>query len=263
MESEIIYKYRDWTNTYHRELLYENEIYLSSPKDFNDPFDCRIHPNLKLLDTEEKRTEFANKQIISNFQRLENEGINIEDALNNLSNRLSKDLPREDDFYSEISEDFQNRNYGVLSLSLLWDSILMWSYYGNNHQGFCLGFNRKKLEDSGLFGKGGPVMYKEDYPSIDPLDDDLIKIGFIETHTKAKKWCHEEEYRFFHLNPDGFSQKERKIKLNDEFFEELILGVNFPHLDIEKAQRIAESKQMKLYQTVRIKGEFKLERQQI
>lgn len=31
--------------------------------------------------------------------------------------------------------------YGVLCFSRLWDSILMWSHYGDRHKGLCLGFD--------------------------------------------------------------------------------------------------------------------------
>jgi len=35
---EIIYKYRTWTCSYHKDTLLNNEVYLAQPKDFNDPF---------------------------------------------------------------------------------------------------------------------------------------------------------------------------------------------------------------------------------
>lgn len=38
----ILYKYRNWKDDYHKGLLTHNEIYFASPKDFNDPYDCRI-----------------------------------------------------------------------------------------------------------------------------------------------------------------------------------------------------------------------------
>ncbi len=49
----IVCKYRDWSNVSHRNLLIYNELYLASPNDFNDPFDCRIYPNFTNLNESE------------------------------------------------------------------------------------------------------------------------------------------------------------------------------------------------------------------
>ena len=64
---EIIYKYRDWTNSYNKQITHR-EIYLASPKDLNDPFDCRVTPNFDLLDNDEKINEFI--KIIGDRNRL-------------------------------------------------------------------------------------------------------------------------------------------------------------------------------------------------
>ena len=34
---KIIYKYRTWDNKYDKDILRKNQLYLSSPKRFNDP----------------------------------------------------------------------------------------------------------------------------------------------------------------------------------------------------------------------------------
>jgi hypothetical protein len=39
---KIIYKYRNWSDKHHKNVLKKNELYMSSPEEFNDPFDCRI-----------------------------------------------------------------------------------------------------------------------------------------------------------------------------------------------------------------------------
>ena len=56
---EKIFKYRDWTNSFHQKILTENEVFMSSPKLFNDPFDCRITTNFSLLDTSEKKKAYV------------------------------------------------------------------------------------------------------------------------------------------------------------------------------------------------------------
>lgn len=39
---KILYKYRDWDNELHKKVLLENKLYLASPKDFEDIFDCNL-----------------------------------------------------------------------------------------------------------------------------------------------------------------------------------------------------------------------------
>ena len=46
-----------------KSIIQDNILYLASPKDFNDPFDCRINSNFSLLSPEEgeeyKQTPFG------------------------------------------------------------------------------------------------------------------------------------------------------------------------------------------------------------
>ena len=60
---DIIYKYRSWNKEFHRNILLKNEVYMSSPNDFNDPFDCRIPKNHFLIDTPEKIEKYVNDGI--------------------------------------------------------------------------------------------------------------------------------------------------------------------------------------------------------
>jgi len=48
-EEKIVYKYRQISNEFHRDTLLKNELYLASPRDFNDPFDVVNVDNFYLL----------------------------------------------------------------------------------------------------------------------------------------------------------------------------------------------------------------------
>lgn len=39
---KVLYKYRTWSNEYHKTILTENKVYLSSPRDFEDNLDCNV-----------------------------------------------------------------------------------------------------------------------------------------------------------------------------------------------------------------------------
>ena len=38
----ILYKYRDWENDYHKEVLTNGTLYLASPSSFEDIKDCNV-----------------------------------------------------------------------------------------------------------------------------------------------------------------------------------------------------------------------------
>ncbi len=59
---EKLYLYRDW-NEYTKEIFKYNELYLSSPIDFNDPFDCRI----KVYDEDKEINELVSNAKIRCF----------------------------------------------------------------------------------------------------------------------------------------------------------------------------------------------------
>lgn len=49
----IVYKYRNWKDQCNKDVLQKNHLFFTSPKEFNDPFDCKIPDDYSLLDTEE------------------------------------------------------------------------------------------------------------------------------------------------------------------------------------------------------------------
>ena len=179
-QPKIIYKYRNWLDCYNQNVIKNNELYLSSPKDFNDPFDCKITPNYYQLDSKEKIMKYALIVIERNKQYLNSIGLNLNDEALKIYNRFVADPAKEQIILNKISIEIQDKFYGVLSMSCIWNSILMWSHYSDKHKGYCIGFHEEKLRESGSFGKGGKVKYDK-YPEIDLLEKDLMKISFINT----------------------------------------------------------------------------------
>ncbi|MDB4920732.1 MAG: hypothetical protein JWQ54_2715 [Mucilaginibacter sp.] len=39
---KLVYKYRDWSNDFHKKTLINMELFLASSSSFNDPIDCKI-----------------------------------------------------------------------------------------------------------------------------------------------------------------------------------------------------------------------------
>lgn len=189
---EIVYKFRDWQNVNHRNVLYHNEIYLASPADFNDPFDCRIIPDFSLLDTREKKIKYLQAIIPKN------PSCNIDQALSNLD-----EIIKNPENYEKQYHDFDDKHLIVFCTCLKWDIIPLWSHYSNFHTGFCVGLSIEKLHSAFTFSKMGELHYHE-YPSIDPMDrsdpNKYIGTSFKKTHFKSTEWEYEKEFRLYTLN---------------------------------------------------------------
>jgi hypothetical protein len=254
----IIYKYRDWNNANHRRILSHGELYLSSPKGLNDPFDCRVTPNFGVLDSDEKIWEYLEILGDRHRERLAKRGLKPEDFYKEQFEELKSKKKEVQERWDKDAYAGQDSRYGVLSLSARWNSILMWGHYSASHTGFCVGFHEQKIADSGKFGRGGLITYSNDFPQIHPKDDYSPERGFTETFTKAKDWQYEEEYRLFKFlkSPD----ESRIATLDPSFFAELVLGLNFPDCDIEQAKKYAKDLGIPLYKIIRIHGKFEVDR---
>ncbi len=264
-----VYKYRTWSNKYHKRILTHNEVFLSSPELFNDPFDCRIPTNYLSLDTIKKKEEYADGMIDKYKEEILRRGETLEYRKKIYLNDLIENLEGFQRKQEEYLYNVQDNHYGVLSLSELWNNILMWSHYGDFHKGICVGFHEKLMRDSNMFGKGGPVMYSEEFPFLDPFIDfskDEEKRTFRyfqETHSKAKDWSYEKEYRLGTTFPHKPSISDRTFTIPDEFYSEIVLGVDFPKDDKEELINIARSKSIPIYQAVKVPFKFEIDRIQI
>jgi hypothetical protein len=219
---EKVFKFRDWVNPYHKKLL-EGEIYLSSPLDFNDPFDCNIqiaydnlqnNPQMQL----EYFTSYVNrskpllkpKQKLIEVQRL------IAEGRYNDNEWIQQHEQKTRLMYGNI--------YGVYCLSKTKQNILLWSHYANSHKGFCVGFNPKQFFFECLNSEmgGRDVVYSSDYPVIDPRENVLQQL-YRTIYTKSIDWKYEEEYRLRKINA-----ARQSIQVSMDCINEINLGCEMP-----------------------------------
>ncbi len=98
-------------------------------------------------------------------------------------------------------KDFQKecKNSGVVCLSEVCDSILMWSHYAQNHKGVCFEFTRAENNCLGDEEMCSPVRYERHYPPIDLgqmlINQDGETIQRM-MKTKSWEWAYEKEWRF-------------------------------------------------------------------
>lgn len=182
---EKLYKYRAY-NTNSLAMLINREFYFPDPARLNDPYDCQI----SIMEAVEQAVEYAEKT-----------------AQYSVKNKLSK-LIKLNDLYTKIENDI--KSCGILSFSKSNDDVLMWSHYGNEHRGFCLGFDLSKFtkynEKHSIIG-ASDVYYCKTNPFFDFFMDigkseeilqwnkfwlPLLNLGLI---AKSKAWKYEKEVR--------------------------------------------------------------------
>ncbi len=234
-----LYKYRA-INDYTINSLINNELFFSDPNDFNDPFDSRC--NAIYDGTDSEWNEWSRKYNIpsnelenfKNYWRHGNGGINS--------------------FNEEMHKDYK-RKFRVLSLSEVYDDILMWSHYSDSHKGICLQFNTIKI------GKTPCIKFDEsyvDYPSAIlpkgflPTVSVKYQLEYPETHnrlrdppekltkfflTKHIDWKYEKERRIilFHKYI-----KSNPIKFNSEMLSGVIFGMNIEISNIRLIKSILD-----------------------
>ncbi|MFV8270713.1 DUF2971 domain-containing protein [Flavobacterium sp. GT2N3] len=260
---DIVYKYRCWTNEFHKNILTKGELYLSAPKHFNDPFDFGITKNYTLLDSQEKIDCYVDEGIEKHKYWLLKDGRNLENERAFHLRRL-ENLERYQQEHEAIESDANNKHFGILSLSARWDSILMWSHYGDFHKGFNVGYNEQHMRESGLFGKGGQVVYSDDFPQINPFSEHTMEISATQTHYKSKEWEYEQEYRLTKLfYPEPASEANRVISIPFEFIDEVNLGINISENHKNEIVELVKTKNIKVYQTKKIPFQFGLSRFQL
>lgn len=253
-------------------LLTKGELYFSSPSEFNDPFECEFPIKLKI--TKNELQAFLNSNNQNLFSNLEGLKSVIEEKFDNNIDRYINYLNQNS---NEIKKLLYNKRdlITICCLSKKFDNILMWSHYGNNHNGICIGFKFKYPQDQySLLNsiennntKNAYVIKKIKYQFKKLTKKNRCNLTFdyaMKSHYhKAFFWNYEKEYRIINLN------QKKIIKLFPAFFKEIIFGLNVPEEIIKKTlQEINDSdfldlKNLEIYKMKNIEGFYKLKRKQL
>ncbi len=249
---EKIYKYTSLKSAI--KILESNAVALNNPQNYNDPFDSvidfddddiekaisivveyyLIQEFLKLLNNKNIKVGFLTK-LIMKWDRF---GINLYLKVSK-RNKYYDSIPRAQTLtkfvvryaaqkgknsFEELKEEFTNeiiqkvkdaRNNALIScFSKRYDSILMWSHYGDKHKGICIEFDRPEkdfidvkyskkrckfdLEDTTRRVLGYMLSNEE----VDVNDKGLIRCISEPFIVKSLDWQYEEEVRCI-LSPNS------------------------------------------------------------
>lgn len=188
---------------------FEGLVYPSSPLYFNDPYDCEFcfqadalegildrETYLHLLERRfSLKQEEKNRILYSdNIERamqivLQAHGGKLSDSwMNILESGLSGCL-------NKIKDAVR-----VVCLSEVYDSMLMWSHYAQNHTGFCIEYD---FEEKDMFYKHlHPVVYTKERYAVSKIDilDGNKEFLYKTTCRKSDVWSYEKEWRIITAN---------------------------------------------------------------
>jgi hypothetical protein len=165
-----------------RDILVRSRFWLSSPSDFNDPFDM----SAKIIvqgTPKEKRTRIE--------KLLMDQGLSWSER----KRQRPQLMARSDDEIAQVAQtqfEAAIRATGVYSFGGDPRNILMWSHYASNHQGICLQFEVAK--DIRTFALVLTIRYRKDYPIVNWIGDFGEGMKTI-IETKHEGWAYEKETR--------------------------------------------------------------------
>lgn len=217
---QTLYKYRSWSQPYHQKLLTENQVFLASPANLNDPFDASLPFR---YNPEDMTEENIFKKLIELGKQ--NWPDKSDAELHEIAyKRQSSGVFENGDYWKEQhaeSKASMHQTFGVLSTTTKNDNLLMWAHYADCHKGFCVGLNSSILFES-IGGTIGRVNYAESFPMM-PLFGQNSQHMVAMLNTKSLEWEYEDEYRVTKSNASNVP-----FTLPPEAITEVVLGCNMP-----------------------------------
>lgn len=218
---KMVYKYRDWNNSYHRKILTESKIFYAKPESFNEPSECYLERDYDSI-TDSDILEYCR-------YTAKREGydstIDIEERAKFLfSINKFHDIGNREQSEIEFRKEL-NRMLSVFCTSEVKDNKRLWEAFANFHKGFCVGIDTLELfKEKNLFGSAGRVQYydSKNPPKISPitippdsLSDKMMQI----IYSLPDKFKEEKEFRF----SKSFIPNQ-EVQLSDNSIREVILG---------------------------------------
>ncbi len=277
---ERLYKYRPFNNLT-LDALIADQLFFADPSTFNDPLDCK--PSLTTDIDEDALAEIL-AQLVE--QRVSAE---MSAAAKTIKYRGPKALHhiaahsrrRAEQIIAEIRYNATNPNYefndpalwlfgqhiedelmrrysrGIVSLAERSDCPLMWSHYGDQHKGVCIGYSvpRSAAADLHKVTYGGSRLIEASVVAamLNGNDDARLKVDKAVLTRKAIDWRYEREWRL--VGPRGCQNSTLEL-------EEVVFGMRCSHMVKFAVVRALErrSRTVKFYEIRERRGRFLLGR---
>lgn len=133
----------------------------------------------------------------------------------NVPKELSKRIPREEQWLTEIDCNEIIDKLGIVSFSETSRNLLMWAHYADEHRGMCIGFDPEVLNSLDKYEEDRsclayyPVKVNYDNQRVDinelPSELSLEMVAKKILTTKSDDWIYEKEHRC--IVPIGWSDQ--------------------------------------------------------
>lgn len=173
-----------------RQVVLGSSLWLSSPQDFNDPYDMHCHVVFEGTGAEKRQV------LLAKAKELDSLGL-VGDGWKSRQRRVDLMMANPDKLLSGIRKSFKLvlNHAGVCCFTTNPRQLLMWSHYGKDHKGLALQFDPSG--DPVTFTKPSRVSYSKELPVINWTE--ATYSGVLEvTHTKYEDWGYEDEWRMLH-----------------------------------------------------------------
>lgn len=220
-----------------RDIIVENRLFLSSPDDFNDPFDmqCQVIAKASKDKKRQRITELVDRNMPLYSREAKQRHINI------LCLKSNAELAK----YAQVSFNRIMGTAGVCAFADNAKHTLMWSHYADDHKGICLQFDIAR--DPRMFLQAISVDYEEEYPIVNWLSldtsDNLMRVIF----RKSPAWAYEEERRI--MIPD---RARTPINFLPASLTSVIVGCRCPLPAIDAIKTLLADRAAKGFPAVRL-----------
>lgn len=190
IEPNVLYKYGKF-DKYTEKIFTSNEIYFSSPDEFNDPFDSKLH--LTCDGTMKERKHYLCKRYKKKYPKLSKDEILTVVEMEFTTKGRDEIVLNE---AMKKSRENLRKECGICCFSEKRDNILMWAHYAKQHTGFCLEFDI----DNDFFRPitcAIKVEYDTIWPELNIMRLDSYPEGEVgkKLLIKANDWEYEQEWR--------------------------------------------------------------------
>lgn len=255
----ILYKYCSPCDV---AILTDRTLKVTPPSEFNDPFEfCPVVKGA--ITPEDVQLRLPDPEWLpGKILRQQNDSIALSTIPDN----------RRWQFYEELAATFNNnlatwanghcnwvsKTFGVVCLSEVSDSVLMWSHYSDKHRGFVIGIDHRKI------GKLQPcdVKYEPERVSMSAKaylwHDGVSPAEAILTH-KSPEWGYEREWRLLisldapYLADENIKGKPCKVLRLGDSIAEVWMG----HRSTPRLQRLIREALDKMGSNANV-GRFRL-----
>lgn len=233
----VLYRYRPGNN-WDIDNLKNDTIWLSTLKEYNDPFENRVSIDFEGVADSYLKMD-PNTVALMRLKHIDKNHPYYKAGIKDIKARGEK-----------LQESLSMKKLRIFTTCFCEEksSLLMWAHYANSHKGFCIGY---KFED--IIKKFGinllPVIYSEEYSVIRSYEMfvDYDEFFLDEWRSKSIEWSYEREWRL--VGDYRKNEPYEKGQISDMVKPFCIyMGVNIDMEVRNQLMEICREREIKLFQ---------------